>query len=178
MAGAEPQHQQPGESKDERQTGVEQRLESDDRGVALQILLILTSEPLCLDRLATIRSNDANASQRLLHHRAQGRQLGLDLLGLAIDRAAEALDRHRNQRQRQQRRQCQPGINRQHEYHRHHEDDARVAHVHDGRPHHHPHRVEVVCRARHQVAGAVGVEVGQRQPLHVVKEKVAEFVLN
>ena len=161
MPGAQPQHQQTGKPENERQSRIEERLQPDEHGVALQILQVLAAEPLRLHRLTAIGPHHTDTGKRFLDHRAQGRQLGLDPLRLAVDRAAEGLDRHRDERQRQQRDQGQHRVDRQHQRDRHDEHHGGAGHVHHGGPDHHPHRVQVVGGAGHQVAGAVGVEIGQ-----------------
>ena len=177
MPGAQPQHQQTGQPKNERQTRIEERLQPDEDGVALEILEVLAPEPFGLHRLAAIGPHHTNTGERFLHHRAQGGQLGLDPLRLAVDCAAEGLDRDRHEWQRQQRDQGQHGVDRQHQRNRHDEHHGGAGHVHHGGPDHHAHRVQVVGRARHQVAGAVGMEIGQRQPLHPREERVPQVVL-
>ena len=61
---------------------------------------------------------------------------------------------------------------------RHDEHQDRVRRVHDRRADHHADGVQVVGRARHQVAGPVRLEVRERQPLQMREEVVAHVVLD
>ena len=98
-------------------------------------------------------------------------------LRLAVDSAAKGLDRHRDERQRQQRDQRQHRVDRQHQRDRHDEHHDSAGHVHDGGSDHHAHRIQVVGGAGHQVAGTVGMKVGQWQPLQTREEQVPQVVL-
>ena len=88
------------------------------------------------------------------------------------------LHRHRDERQRDQRQQRQPRVDRDHQRQRRDERQHRVRRVHDRRADHHAHGVQVVGGARHQVAGPVRLEVRQRQLLQVREEVVPHVVLD
>ena len=60
-------------------------------------------EAIDLGRFLPVGAHDADAGQRLLRHRADVRQLRLNLLEALVDRAAEVLHRDRHERQRDQR---------------------------------------------------------------------------
>jgi hypothetical protein len=95
-----------------------------------------------------------------------------------VDGGAEQLHRHGHERQRDQRPQREPRVDRDHDREGHRKRQQRVRRIHDRRADHHPHRVEIVGRARHQVAGAVRLEIRQRQLLQVREEVVAHVVLD
>ena len=59
-------------------------------------------------RFLPVRAHDAHAGQRLLHDRADVRQLRLDLLEPLVNGAAEVLHRERHERQRDERPERQP----------------------------------------------------------------------
>ena len=130
------------------------------RAIALQVLVVRPAEPLELRRFLTIGADDADARERLLRDGAHVGQLRLNPLEPLVDRPAEELDRNRHERQRDERpcRVSRASIDDHHRQ-RDRERQHRVGRVHDRRADHHPHGAEVVGRARHQVAGAMRLEI-------------------
>ena len=178
LAAAQPQHHERAHAEEEREARIEQPLQADQPAVAAQELLVGEAEAGQLGLLLPVGAHDPDAGQRFLGHRRQLGQLGLDLLEPAMNRRAEAIDRQRHERQRDQRHPGQPRVDRQHQPDGDDEDDAGRDRVHHRRPGHHPHRRQVVGGPRHQVAGPAGLEVGQRQPLQMAQEIVADVELD
>ena len=178
LAAAQPQHDQGADPEQEGQARVEEALQADQAAVAAQELGVGALEAGQLGLLLAVGADDPDSGQRLLRHRRQLGQLGLDPLEAAMDGRAEAVDRDRDERQRHQGHAGQPRIDRQHQEDRDDEDDAGRDRVHHRRAGHHADGRQVVGRARHQVAGAPGLEVGQRQPLQVAEEVVADVELD
>ena len=87
----------------------------------------------------------------------------------------KVLDDHGHERQRQQRHHRQAGIERGHQHDRHDEHQDRVRRVHDRWSDHHPDRVQIVGRTRHQIAGATGLVVPDRHQLQPCEERVADI---
>ena len=78
-------------------------------------------------RFLVVGAHDAHAGERLLHDRAEVGELRLNRLEARVDRAAEVLHADRHERQRQQRNQGQPAVDRRHQDDRHDEDDDRCS---------------------------------------------------
>ncbi len=127
-------------------------------------------------RLLPVRPHHADTGQRFLRHGADVGELRLDPLEPRVDGRAEVPHGDRHERQRNQRDQRQPRIDRQHQRDGRDEEDDGVRRVHDGRPDHHAHGVQIVGRPRHQVARAVRLEVRQRKPLQRREEVVPQVV--
>ena len=115
LAAAQPQHHERAQAEEEREARIEQALQADQPAVAAQELLVGPAEAGQLGLLLPVGAHDPDAGQRFLGHRRQLGQLGLDLLEAAMDRRAEALDRQRHERQRDQRHPGQPRVDRQHQ---------------------------------------------------------------
>ncbi len=148
------------------------------RRLRREVLVVGDAEALELGVLLAIGAHHPNARQRFLHDRADFRQLRLDLLESLVDGAAEELDRQRHERQRNQAKQRQPGVDRDHQRQGDDEPQQRVRRVHHRRADHHAHGIQIVGGPRHQVAGAVRLEIGERQPLEMREEVVAHVVLD
>ena len=177
VAAAQPQDQQRPETEKQAQARVEQRLQADEHEVAPHVLGVGVRESLEFRRLLPVGPHHAHAGEGLLDNGAQVGKLGLDRLEPAVDRRPEDADRDRHERERHQRNGRQARVQAEHEHERHHEHDDRVGRVHHRRPSHHAHRVQVVGRPRHQVAGAARVEIGGRERLQPREEVVAQVVL-
>ncbi len=135
---------------------------ADQTAVAAQVFEIGGAEPLHLVRLLAVGADDADAGERFLDHGAEVGELLLDRLEPAVDLLAEVANADRDERQRREGDERQPGVDRQHQDDRHDERENGAGRIHDRRPDHHAHRVEVVGGARHQVAGAPRLVILQR----------------
>ena len=76
------------------------------------------AEALDLVRLLAVGADHANARERLLHHRAEVRELRLDRFEAAVDGGAEILHADGHERQRNERDQRQAPVDRQHQHDR------------------------------------------------------------
>ena len=82
--------------------------------VAREVLGVRHAEALDLGRLLPVGADDADARERFLGDGADIGELRLDLLEAPVNRAAEDLHRDRHERQRDQRQERQPRVDRQH----------------------------------------------------------------
>ena len=176
FTAAQPQHQQRPEAEKQAQARVEQRLQPDDDEVAPHVLRVGGGEALELGCLLPVGPHHPHAREGFLGDRAQVGQLCLDRLEAPVDGRTEYADRDRHERQRHQRDGGQARVQAEHEHQGRHEDDDRAGRVHHRRPRHHAHRVQVVGGPRHEVAGAVRVEIGGRERLQPREEVVAQVV--
>ena len=178
VAAPEPEDQQRPEAEKERHARIEQALQADQDAVAAHEFEVRGAEPLDLVRLLVVGAHHAHARQRLLDDGAEVGELFLDRLEALVDGRAEVADADRDERQRQQRHQRQPGVEREHQHDRDDEHQDGVGGVHHRRADHHAHGVEIVGRARHQVAGPPRLVVGERHLLQPREERVADVVLD
>ena len=165
LAAAHPQHEQRAETEEKRHARIEHALQPDQDAVAAHVFVIRRAEPPDLVRFLVIRADDADTGERLLDDRAQIGELRLDGLEAPVNRAAEILHAHRHERQRKQRDERQPRVDRRHQDDRDGKHEDRAGRIHHRRADHHAHGVQIVGRARHQVAGAPGLVVAERHLL-------------
>ena len=175
---AEPQHQHRTQPEEERHGREEDPLQRDELPVAAHVLEVGLPEAFEFRALLAVGTHHAHARQRLLSNGAHLGELRLDALEPLVDGAAEVVHRDRDERQRDERQQRQPHVDGEHHRQRRDEGQQRIGGVHDRWPDHHPHGVEVVGGARHQVAGAVRLVVRQWQRLQMREELVAHVVLD
>ena len=123
-------------------------------------------------------AHHAHAGEVLLHARGQQRELRLHRLEAALDALAEEPHRERDQRQRQQRVEREARTDRQHQEHGGGAHRERVDQIHEAGTEHHAHRGQIVGRARHQLAGAMGLEVLRGQLQETPEEIVAQIELD
>jgi hypothetical protein len=166
------------ETEQQREAREERALQADQALIAADVFLIGGTELLEFGRLLAIGADDADTREVFLGHGAHLRELRLDPLESPVDGRAEQLHRHRDDRQRGHRHHRQPGVDRGHQQDRHDKRERRLRGIHDRRPRHHAHGIEVVGRARHQVASAVGLVEGRRQGLQVCEKRLAQVVLH
>ena len=178
VAAADPDDQQAAEAKAQRETRIERRLEPNEASIRRHVVVVGKTEACQLGRFLSIRADNANAGERFLDDRAHVGQLGLDALEPAVDRVAEVPGGHRDARQRQQGDEGEPEVDPGHDANGDHEPDHRADEVHHRRPDEHPHGRQIVGGARHQVAGAIGLKIFERQPLEVAEKIVAEGIFN
>ena len=88
--------------------------------------------------------------------------------------SAEVLDKNASGRQRQKGKHRKPRTDLQHERQRAGGKYDRVRRVHDRRPEQHAHSVQIVGRARHDVAGPRALIVRIRKRFQMLKEIVAQ----
>ena len=112
LAAAQPDDDERAEAEEEAHAREEESLQHDQAPVAAQVLLDRPPEPLELGLFLAVGADDADARQRFLRDRADLGQLRLNLLESLVNRAAEHLHRNRHERQRDQRPQRQPRVDR------------------------------------------------------------------
>ena len=178
VAAAQPQDEERSEAEKQRHARIEHALQPDQDAVAIDVLLVRAAEPLQFVRFLGVGADDPHARQRLLHHRRHFRQLRLDGFEATVDRAPEVAHRERDERQRHQRNQRQPRVDRQHQHDGDHEHEDGVRGVHHRGTDHHADGVQVVGRARHEVAGAPRLVEAEREPLELREEIIADVVLD
>jgi hypothetical protein len=178
LPAALPQHQQRTDPEEERHARVEQSLQPDQAPVPPHVLFVRAPEALELRGLLAVRPDDAHARERFLDDRADVRELCLDRLEAAVDGTAEPLDRNGHERERHERDERQPRIDRQHHRDGDDEREDRRGRVHHRGADHHAHGVEIVRGARHQVSRAVGLVERERKALEAAEEVVAQVVFD
>ena len=128
--------------------------------------------------LLRVGAHDADAREVLLRARRDLREEVLNLLEADVHLLAEVLDRQRDERHRHEEQQRQAHADPQHQRQDDDDDEDGLQRVHDHRPGELAHGGQVVGRARHQVAGAVLVEEGERLALEVRVEVAPQVVLD
>ena len=144
----------------------------------VQVFEIGGAKPLHFVTLLAIGTDDADAGERFLDHGAEVGELLLYRLEAAVDFLSEVTNADRDERQRREGDERQPGVDRQHQDDGDDEGENGAGRVHDRRPDHHPHRIEIVGGTRHQVARAGGLVILQRHLEEVPEERVPQVVLD
>ena len=173
-AAAGPEHEQRSEAEKQRHARIERALQPDEHAVATEVLFVRPAEPFDLVGLLPVGAHDADARERFLDDGADVGELRLDALEPLVDRRPEVAHRERDERQRDEREQREPHVERQHQPDGHDEDEHGVGGVHDGRPDHHAHGVQVVGGARHQLARPPRLVVGERLPFELREDVVPD----
>jgi hypothetical protein len=123
-------------------------------------------------------ANQARAGEVLLGLGRDVGEHGLDAFEAAVDALPEGLHQNRGQRQRADGAKGQLGAQVDHEGQREYREEQAVCAVHDCRAQELPHRIQIVGRPRHDVAGPMGVVIVGRLAFEVGEEVVAEIELN
>ncbi len=87
---AQPQHEQRADAHQESHAREIESLKTNERPVAVDVLLVRGAKPRDLERLLSVRAHDAHARQRLLGDGADVRELLLNLLEACMNRDARS----------------------------------------------------------------------------------------
>ena len=178
VAAAQPQHQQHPDAHQQAHHREKRALDANERAVAPHVLVVGGREPPDLVLLTAVGAHDAHARQGFLGDGADGRELLLDGLEAFVDGFADHVDQNRERRQRDEGQQRETPVERQHQRDDRDEREHGVRQVHERGPDHHAHGVQVVGGPRHQVAGAIALEVAGLQALQRREEVVTQVELD
>jgi hypothetical protein len=131
-----------------------------------------------LVRLGSVRLDDVDARQILLHPGGQLTQPLLHAQGPLHQETARAFHVQERQRIHRERRQGQRHVEREHDGQAVEVVDGRVDEVENPGPEQHAHRADVVHEARHQVARPPLLVEAERQLLEMGEQVVAQIVLD
>ena len=143
-----------------------------------EVLVGQPAERVDLRRFLGECLDDADARQVLLGGRRDVAELRLEALEAAVDDAADDGQRQRHEGQDHERDDRQLDAQREHRHDDEREDGRGLGQVEDAHREHHSDGVQVVGHARHQVADALVLEVGEVLALQVVEQVVAHLELD
>src|SRR5205814_6361778 len=129
---AKPQRQQRAEPEQQRHGGKERALQPRQPLVVADVVLVGLPESRYFGRLLPVGAHDAHAGQRLLHHGAHAGKTLLHLLEGLVNGRAKQPDGNRDQRQRNQRNQREPYVERKHQRQTDDGGDKGVGQIHHG----------------------------------------------
>ena len=178
FASAKPQHQNHGAAQHEFQRGPEHAHQANQFQAAANVFLVLVFEGRDLGLFLHIRADQARAGKILLRTGGDVGEHRLNAFEALVNAASEGLDDDADRGQRQERVKRQPRADGDHEGQRARGVDESVRRIHDRRAEQHANGVQVVGRARHNVAGAVTLVVGVAQVFQTREKIVAQVELD
>ncbi len=174
LAAAHPQDQDHRESEHQFQRRPQHSHQADQLQAAPDIFQVGFLEVADLRFFLRERPHDARAGKVFLGARGNIGEAGLDALEALVNAAPEILDdnRHHGQRRKRVQRQARAGV--VHEDQRADGEDDGIGRVHDRRAQQVADGVQVIGRARHDVAHAHALIVRIRKLFEVAEEVVAQ----
>ena len=152
--------------------------EADKAQAAAYVFPIGGFEGVNLGLLLDVGANDAGAGKIFLSAGRNVGEHGLNALKALVNTASEVLDDDAGNRQREESEKRELWAQFHHVRQREDGQGNRICGVHDGRAEQIAHGVQVICGARHDVAGAIALIIGVRERFKVREEVVAEIEFN
>ena len=166
------------QAHEELNAGIQAAVDAHQPAIALEIGEVAGLEAPALVRLLNVGAHHTQAREMLLHQGAHGCELGLHFLEAVVHTPPEATSHVRDEHQRHHGQHEQQRADRRHQRHRGHEGRDGRGRVHGPRPEHHAHGRQVRHRAAHDVARALALIVGGREPQQVREQVVAQLELD
>jgi hypothetical protein len=176
LAAAIPEHRQKGEADERLQQGLEDARDAHQPDILRDICAVQFFEVAQLGLFLHEGAHHAHAGQVLLHAATDIRKHGLDALKARVNGTPEEDHRQAHQGRRQDGQGCQTPIHNDHDDDGQQESKAGFGPIHNARAEHHADSVQVVGRARHDVAGAHAAVIIRRK-LHQVTEQIVTQVV-
>ena len=175
---AVPENQDEAQPDQELHERAHHRVYADESEIALGVFAVEIFEDRDLRFLLRVGAHHADAREVLLRACGNLREEILYLLETRVHLLPEEFHRQRDERHRHEEQERQAHADAQHQGQDQHDDEDGLQRVHDHRPGELAHGGQIVRRASHQVARAVGLKEGERQLLQVAVKVLPQVELD
>ena len=178
FATTEPQNENDSATEHQLESRPKHAHETNEFQAAANVLVVLLFERCYLGFFLDVGANEASTGEVFLRTRRNVGEHRLNAFEALVDAASEGLDHNADRGQRQKSEQRQPRTDRNHERQSACGVDDGVGRIHDRGTQQHAYCIQIVSRARHNVARAIALVVGVAQTFEAGEKVVAKVELN